>query len=128
MRRSYLPWIAVALATAIRLLVEPSLLLAAAVAVLAIAALLIARSSVSRVAAIFLLLVAITDTATLLTVQTFSRTFEARSSSHLTRDVARIRQRIHKLEAQGRSRRDVPHARGRGRKQWAWRTDSRRRG
>jgi signal transduction histidine kinase len=98
MRRQQLSWIAVALATAIRLFIEPSLALATLLAALAIAALVLGRTAVARVAATFLLLVSIADAATLLSVRAISSSFEARSAEHLRHDVEHIRAGIRKLE------------------------------
>jgi nitrogen fixation/metabolism regulation signal transduction histidine kinase len=103
--RSKLAWIAVAIATAIRLSApsDPDrviITVAAAVALLGVVAIALSRERVTRIAAIFLLLVSIVDLATVRHVRDLSNTFEARSSAHLNEDVLRIRNEIASIEAQ----------------------------
>ena len=102
--RTKLPWIAVALATAIRLLADPQWAwfgaLAAAVLALAAIALVLARDRAPRVAALFLLLAAVVDLATLWYVRDLTRTFDARSNAHLADDLRHLRNDVAEIEAQ----------------------------
>ena len=102
--RTKLPWIAVALATAIRLLADPAssrfpLIVLGVIAFSAIA-LVLARDTCSRVAPLFLLLVSAVDLTTLWYVRDLARTFEARSTSHLGEDMLRVRYDVATIEAQ----------------------------
>jgi len=97
-------WIAVALATAIRLSGGQRPWVAMAVALLAIAAALLPRKQKDTrgapvLAAIFLLLVSLVDLTSLWRVASLSSSFTSRSAEHLDRDVAVIRTRITTLEA-----------------------------
>ncbi|HEY0141752.1 MAG TPA: ATP-binding protein [Thermoanaerobaculia bacterium] len=118
--RQYLPWIAVALATAIRVFGGVHFAAAIAVAVLAVIALIGSlvprflgvprsepdspqelrgtRGTAARFAAIFLLLVAMADAATLLNVLSIARAYDRRSGDHLRHDVEGIRNRIRAIE------------------------------
>src|SRR5688572_1425183 len=93
-------WIAVALATAIRLYAGPQFWTAGVVAVLAVVAWALARDGARRgathrsnirIAATFLLLVAIVDAVSLWRVQSLSRSFQQRLSEHLAHDLADLR-------------------------------------
>jgi signal transduction histidine kinase/HAMP domain-containing protein len=84
------PWIAVALATAIRLLWGPGVLVAAIVAAAALLALLFGRSALVRIAAVFLLLVFATDAVTLALTRAASRSFQQQLTEHLRHDVHEI--------------------------------------
>jgi signal transduction histidine kinase/HAMP domain-containing protein len=87
-------WIAVALATAIRLFAGMHLWSAAAVAVLAIIAFVVSRGRTVRTAALFLILVALVDALALWRLQTMRREFARRSADHLAHDVVDVRQRV----------------------------------
>src|SRR5688572_6512669 len=101
-------WIAVALATAIRLYAGPqfwpSFWTVGVVAVLAIVAWALvrgaARRATVRIAATFLLLVAIVDSVSLWRVQSLSRAFQQRLSEHLAHDLGDLRRHIGSLEAE----------------------------
>src|SRR5258708_16640830 len=103
--RSKLGWIAVAAAAVIRLSASTApdrfiIIGAVAVFLLGIAAMVMSRAAVIRIAALFLQLVSIVDVATVWHVQELSRTFDARSSAHVSEDVSRIRNEIASIEAQ----------------------------
>jgi hypothetical protein len=94
-------WIAVAVATAIRLLayLRPlSVLLltvaAIVVALLAILATLLSRERALRAAALVLLAVALVDGATILALARASASFEQRTAHHLGREVQHIRSEV----------------------------------
>ena len=91
-------WIAVALATAIRLSAGVHLWTAIAVAVLAIVGIAIANSKPQRVAALFLLLVAMLDGASLWRVQSLSKSFPRHLDDHLRHDLLDVRHHIDTLE------------------------------
>ncbi|MFL6246574.1 MAG: ATP-binding protein [Thermoanaerobaculia bacterium] len=91
-------WIAVALATAIRLSAPVHLWTIAIVAALAIAALTIARTKPQRVAALFLLLVAFVDGASLWRAQILSRSFPQQLSAHLEHDLHDVRDHVAGIE------------------------------
>lgn len=97
-------WIAVALATAIRLsgLFPHSASLdgwmSAAVLVLAAIGFFAGRGR-ARIAALFLLLAALADLATIRLVETTQRSFTARRNEHLASDLAQVRRRLTTLEA-----------------------------
>ncbi|HYI10082.1 MAG TPA: ATP-binding protein [Thermoanaerobaculia bacterium] len=91
-------WIAVALATAIRLFGGTELWTAIAVALLAVAAFALTRRPTPRLAAVVLLLVALVDGASLWRTHSMSRSFARSSADHLRHDVAEIRRRIGVLE------------------------------
>ena len=98
-------WIAVALATAIRLSAGARPWSAAAVAVLALLAVIFAWSGGrsgrrSTLAALFLLVVAAIDGASLWRVYDVGRNFRARAAEHLVHDVADLRRQIAELEAE----------------------------
>ncbi len=97
-------WIAVALATAIRLFGGQRAWTAGAVAALAILAWVLSRSAarrtITRVAALFLLLVAVVDAVSLWHVQSLSRAFERRRAEHLAHDLDDLRGHIGSLEAE----------------------------
>ncbi|HWS71945.1 MAG TPA: hypothetical protein VN605_07505, partial [Thermoanaerobaculia bacterium] len=102
--RTKLPWIAVALATAIRLWADPAATYFApvvlAVITLSVVALVLARDTCARVAPLFLLLVSAVDLSTLWYVRDLARTFEARSASHIGEDMLRVRYDVATIEAQ----------------------------
>ncbi|MFZ2492652.1 MAG: hypothetical protein WA208_14325, partial [Thermoanaerobaculia bacterium] len=97
--RTIFGWIAVAVATAIRLYAgaEGDLAVAVAaaalgaVAILSIAALVVARETAARVLAVFLLLVAIVDVSTHLVTRSAAKSFARHSAEHLAADAGRIR-------------------------------------
>jgi signal transduction histidine kinase/HAMP domain-containing protein len=95
-------WIAVALATAIRLWSGPHVWAAPAIAILAILALLFprreGRRTTVRVAAVFLLLVAILDGAALWRAHSMSAAFPHRLGEHLDHDVTDVRAHVASLE------------------------------
>ncbi|MEO8378558.1 MAG: ATP-binding protein [Acidobacteriota bacterium] len=105
-------WIAVALATAIRLYAGPQVWAASAVLALAILALLLPRRGSSqagrsaflqrtttrRLAAAVLLAVALIDLASLWRVHVTRRDFPSRAAAHLAQDVDRARARMTRLE------------------------------
>jgi signal transduction histidine kinase len=97
-------WIAVALATAIRLWAGPQTWTAAVVTLLAIAAWFLARGSARRatvrVASAFLLLVAIVDAASLWRTQALSSGFDRSLSEHLAHDLGDLRGHIGSLETE----------------------------
>jgi signal transduction histidine kinase/HAMP domain-containing protein len=96
-------WIAVALATAIRLWAGPQFWTAGVIAALAILAWVFSGAggrTIVRVAAMFLLLVAIVDAASLWRVQSLSRAFQQRRSEHLAHDLGDLRRYIGSLEAE----------------------------
>jgi signal transduction histidine kinase/HAMP domain-containing protein len=95
-----LAWIAVAIATAIRLSAGAQLWTAGAVAVLAVVAFFLTRRSTPRLAALLLLLVAIVDAASIRHSATLAREFRQRSSAHVAHDVAHVRELITKLESE----------------------------
>jgi signal transduction histidine kinase/HAMP domain-containing protein len=92
-------WIAVALATAIRLYAGAQWWAVGAVAALALAAALLPGLR-SRIAAVFLILAAAVDAASLWRVRDVERNFPARAAEHLAGDVARVRREIAALEAE----------------------------
>jgi signal transduction histidine kinase/HAMP domain-containing protein len=94
----FFPWFAVAAATAIRLFTGPQTWSAAVIAILGIAALVVTRSTRVRIAALFLLLVALADAVSLWRVADMTRTFTRRSTEHVAHDVAHIRETIATLE------------------------------
>jgi len=102
--RTKLPWIAVALATAIRLLAPPASslfgLAAAVVLLLAVVAFFATRSTTARVAAIFLIVVSAVDLSTLWYLRDLNRTFEARSAGQLGDEMLAIRNDVATIEAQ----------------------------
>ncbi len=93
-------WIAVALATAIRLYGGAQLWTAATVAVLAIVAFFLTRRSTPRLAALLLLLVAIVDATSIRHSATLAREFRQRSSAHVAHDVAHVRELMTQLESE----------------------------
>ena len=92
-------WIAVALATAIRLYAGAQPWSAAAVAALAVVGIIVGRRT-ARVAGIFLLVAAAIDGASLWRLHDVERNFAARAKEHLTHDVAALRRQIVSLEAE----------------------------
>jgi signal transduction histidine kinase len=92
-------WIAVALATAIRLYAGAQPWSAIAVAVLAIVATIIGRRK-ARIAALFLVAVAAIDGWSLWRVQDVERNFAARAKEHLAHDAADLRKQIAALESE----------------------------
>jgi signal transduction histidine kinase len=93
-------WIAVALATAIRLSTGPHLWSAAAVALLGVAAFFLTRRPTARIATLLLVLVAVVDATTIWRANTLSREFNQRSSAHIRHDLEHVRGSITKLEAE----------------------------
>ncbi|HYK00118.1 MAG TPA: ATP-binding protein [Thermoanaerobaculia bacterium] len=93
-------WIAVALATAIRLYAGTQLWAAGAVALLGIAAFFLTRRSTPRLAALLLVLVAVVDATSIWRSAKLATEFKQRSSAHLSHDVAHVRELITKLEAE----------------------------
>ena len=93
-------WIAVALATAIRLYTGANVWTAAAVALLATAAFLLTRRPTARLAALMLVLVSIVDAASLWRAYALTREFKARSAEHVAHDVVRVRERMAALESE----------------------------
>jgi signal transduction histidine kinase/HAMP domain-containing protein len=97
-------WIAVALATAIRLSAGAHAWTAAVVAVLALVAWVLSlsrqatRRNTIRVAATFLLLVAIVDAVSLWRMQAMAGAFPQRLAEHLSEDVDDVRQHIGSME------------------------------
>ncbi|MGZ7031229.1 MAG: hypothetical protein ACXVIJ_04590, partial [Thermoanaerobaculia bacterium] len=102
MNRTRLLWIAVALATAIRLFggadVAP-LATALVAAVIGLAAMVMTSERIVRVAGLFLILIATADLAALFAQRQTAISFDVRSADHLGRDVARMRQQISSTEA-----------------------------
>ncbi|MDP9192248.1 MAG: ATP-binding protein [Acidobacteriota bacterium] len=102
--RAGFSWIAVALATAIRLWAGPQAWTAAVVAALAIAAWFVSRASdhraTVRIAAAFLFIVAIVDATSLWRTQALSSAFDRRLSEHLAHDLGDLRHQIGSLEAE----------------------------
>jgi len=94
------PWIAVAIATAIRLLAGPTAIVAAIVALAGILALILGRTAIARIASVFLLLIAISDATTLALVRSASRSFDARLDEHLQHDIANVRDEIASIRSQ----------------------------
>ncbi|HEX6642581.1 MAG TPA: hypothetical protein VF215_15790, partial [Thermoanaerobaculia bacterium] len=92
-------WIAVALATAIRLSAGAHAWTAAVIAALAILALILSRNLTIRVAAIFLLLVATLDATSCWRVHSLRREFPQRLAEHLQHDLTGIRRTISSLES-----------------------------
>ncbi|HET7437055.1 MAG TPA: ATP-binding protein [Thermoanaerobaculia bacterium] len=100
--RKQFPWIAVALATAIRLFGGLHAGIAAAVALLAVTALLLRRRERTAplfLAALFLILASLADTVTLVTLRNISRQFPARSEHHLGHDAESIRTQIRAIQS-----------------------------
>ncbi|MDQ3281821.1 MAG: ATP-binding protein [Acidobacteriota bacterium] len=93
-------WIAVALATAIRLYAGAHYATAAIVAVLGIVAFFTTRRAAPRVGAVLLVLSAIVDAASLWRADTMAREFAKRSTAHIAGDVADLRSRMAALEAE----------------------------
>jgi signal transduction histidine kinase len=98
-------WIAVALATAIRLYgllpqaADTRWWLAMGVLALALLACIPGRGR-TRIAGLFLVLVSLVDLASLRYVRATERTFDARLKEHLTHDLSQIRGRLTTLEAE----------------------------
>src|SRR5215210_3182870 len=93
-------WIAVALATAIRLDAGPHVWVAAAIATLAVVAAIFRRDRATWTAALFLILVAVVDLTSLWRVSAVERDFRNRATQHLNQDVKHIREQIATLEAE----------------------------
>jgi len=95
-------WIAVALATAIRLFAPggPALLpVGIAIVAIGVVAMILARQRALGVAAIFLILIGTADIAGRVAEYETSRSFDARSAHHLNADVDHIRRQISTIEA-----------------------------
>ena len=93
-------WIAVALATAIRLFAGVDVWVATAIVTLALLAALVPRDNTTRVAALFLIVVGIVDLAGIWRTHTVERDFRKRATEHLTHDIERLRARMTTLEAE----------------------------
>ncbi|HEV7240552.1 MAG TPA: ATP-binding protein [Thermoanaerobaculia bacterium] len=93
-------WIAVALATAIRLFAGVHAGAAAAIIVLALLAALVPRDTTTRVAALFLIAVGLVDLAGIWRARTVERDFKQRAAEHLDHDVQRLRAGMTTLEAE----------------------------
>ena len=93
-------WIAVAIATAIRLSAGAHFWTAAAVAVLALTGFFLTRRVTARIAALLLVLVAAIDATSLWRATALAREFNARSSKHIAHDVAHVRESIATLETE----------------------------
>lgn len=91
-------WIAVALATAIRLFGGADLRVAGAVLLLAIVAAALSRHAMPRLAALVLLLVVLVDAASIWRQREIARSFPQRATEHITRDVVELRGTIGRLE------------------------------
>ncbi|HYH07627.1 MAG TPA: ATP-binding protein [Thermoanaerobaculia bacterium] len=87
-------WIAVALATAIRLCAGTQLWSAIVVALLGVAALVLARRTNLRIAAMMLILVAAVDLTSLWRVHEMSRAFTRKLDEHLAHDLAHVKSHI----------------------------------
>src|SRR5438132_657859 len=99
--RNRIAWIAVALATAIRLFAGSSWMTTSVlVAILAIAAIALTVDRITRIAALFLLVVAAIDLSTFAGTSLVKRDFAARSGRHVDREVMRIRDNISDIEQQ----------------------------
>ena len=99
--RNRIAWIAVALATAIRLFAGSSWMTTCVlVAILAIAAIALTVDRIARIAALFLLVVAAIDLSTFAGTSLVKRDFAARSGRHVDREVMRIRDNISDIEQQ----------------------------
>lgn len=93
-------WIAVALATAIRLFApSPLPFTIITVAVFAALALVLGRSRAARIAALLLLVVASIDAATAVALRVESREFVRRSQLHLDREAEHMRRDIRAVES-----------------------------
>jgi len=93
-------WIAVALATAIRLFAGVDAWAATAILALALLAALVRRDNTTRVAALFLIAVGIVDLAGIWRTHTVERDFRTRATEHLTHDIERLRARMTTLETE----------------------------
>ena len=102
MKKRDVLWIAVAVATAIRLFTpvdRGALAIAGVIGAVGIAVLIVAGDRALRVAAVFLILVATADAAAHFAEREMARAFDAHSTEHLSHDVARIRRQIVATEA-----------------------------
>jgi len=93
-------WIAVALATAIRLFAGSWIATPAIVAALAIAAIVLTGDRITRLAAVFLITVSLIDISTQIATTLVERDFSMRSARHVDREVARVRRDITDIEQQ----------------------------
>ena len=93
-------WIAVALATAIRLFAGSLVVTPAIVAALAIAAIVLTRDRVTRLGAVFLITVSLIDISSHIGTTLISRDFSMRSAAHVDREVGRVRGDIAEIEQQ----------------------------
>ncbi|MGZ8811596.1 MAG: hypothetical protein ACXW29_10700, partial [Thermoanaerobaculia bacterium] len=103
MNKTHWTWIAVALATAIRLFAPEgrgTILVAAIVAIAGIAAMALAAERTLRVAGLFLIVVATADVAAWLAARRLDSLFPSRSAQHLGQDAVHVRQQIGKIEAE----------------------------
>jgi signal transduction histidine kinase/HAMP domain-containing protein len=91
-------WIAVAIATAIRLSAGTQLWSAIAVAVIGTAALVLARRSTPRIIALMLLLVAFADGLALWRVHDMAAAFNRNLDQHLAHDLAHVRSHVAQTE------------------------------
>ena len=93
-------WIAVALATAIRLFAPVTSLTTAALFLLAVAAIALGRAHTARLAGLFLAVVALIDVATAAATLRGRDDFDLRSRMHLDREANHVRRDILATEAQ----------------------------
>ena len=93
-------WIAVALATAIRLYAGVHVGAAAAIVALALLAALLRRDAATRVAALFLIAAGLVDLAGIWRAHSVERNFKQRAAEHLDDDLQRLRAGMTKLEAE----------------------------
>ncbi len=93
-------WIAVVLATAIRLFAGSRIATPAIVAAIAIAAIVLTHDRIARLAAVFLIAVSLIDISTQIGTTLVGRDFSMRSAAHVDREVARVRRDITDIEQQ----------------------------
>jgi signal transduction histidine kinase len=93
-------WIAVALATAIRLFAGSRLATPAIVAAFAVVAIVLTRDRITRLAAVFLIAVSLIDISSQIGTTLVARDFSMRSAAHVDREVARVRRDITGIEQQ----------------------------
>jgi len=93
-------WIAVALATAIRLFAGPRVATPFIVVALVIAAIVLTGDRITRLAAVFLITVSLIDISTQIATTLVERDFSMRSARHVDREVARVRRDITDIKQQ----------------------------
>jgi signal transduction histidine kinase len=91
-------WIAVALATAIRLSGGADLRVDAAVVLLALVAAAFSRRALDRIVVLILLLVVAVDAASLLRQREITKSFQQRSAAHIESDIDELRGELAQLE------------------------------